>query len=71
EEEKEKERFAIEKAQKEEEANIVSLDNVQVMIDVDYQMAQQMQAEVQEELSIEEKSKLFIQLLEARKKHLQ
>ncbi|GJZ11223.1 hypothetical protein Tco_0545982 [Tanacetum coccineum] len=32
-------------------------------------MAQQMQAEEQEKLSIEEKSKLFIQLLEARKKH--
>ncbi|GJR66540.1 hypothetical protein Tco_0012605 [Tanacetum coccineum] len=39
------------------------------MIDVDYQMAQQMQAEEQEELSILEKSKLFVQLLEARKKH--
>ncbi|GKE57905.1 hypothetical protein Tco_1497090 [Tanacetum coccineum] len=39
------------------------------MIDIDYQMAQQMQAEEQEKLSIEEKSKLFIQLLEARKKH--
>ncbi|GJV21968.1 putative ribonuclease H-like domain-containing protein [Tanacetum coccineum] len=38
-------------------------------IDVDYQMAKQMQAEEQEELSIEEKSKLFVQLLEARKKH--
>ncbi|GJX74427.1 hypothetical protein Tco_0313022 [Tanacetum coccineum] len=39
------------------------------MIDDDYQMAQQMQAEEQEKLSIEEKSKLFVQLLEARKKH--
>ncbi|GKE75355.1 hypothetical protein Tco_1537396 [Tanacetum coccineum] len=44
-------------------------DNVQAMIDADYQMAQQMQAEEQEKLSIEEKSKLFVQLLEARKKH--
>ncbi|GKC79952.1 hypothetical protein Tco_1130726 [Tanacetum coccineum] len=32
-------------------------------------MAQQMKAEEQEKLSIEEKSKLFVQLLEARKKH--
>ncbi|GJR94161.1 hypothetical protein Tco_0266335 [Tanacetum coccineum] len=32
-------------------------------------MAQQLQAEEQEQLSIEEKSKLFVQLLEARKKH--
>ncbi|GJR47088.1 putative ribonuclease H-like domain-containing protein [Tanacetum coccineum] len=55
--------------QREEEANIVSWDNVQAMIDVDYQMAQQMQAEEQEKLSIKEKSKLFVQLLEARKKH--
>ncbi|GKB52595.1 hypothetical protein Tco_0903348, partial [Tanacetum coccineum] len=62
-------RLAREKAEKEEEANIVSWDNVQAMIDVDYQMAQQMQAEEQEKLSIEEKSKLFVQLLEARKKH--
>ncbi|GJV77738.1 hypothetical protein Tco_1509322 [Tanacetum coccineum] len=62
-------RLAREKAKKEEEANIVSWDNVQAMIDADYQMAQQMQAEEQEKLSIEEKSKLFVQLLEARKKH--
>ncbi|GJY24903.1 hypothetical protein Tco_0399629 [Tanacetum coccineum] len=50
--------------QRKEEANIVSWDNVQAMIDVDYQMAQQMQAEEQEKLSIEEKSNLFVQLLE-------
>ncbi|GJX49166.1 hypothetical protein Tco_0276011 [Tanacetum coccineum] len=43
--------------QREEEANIISWDNVQAMIDADYQMAQQMQAEEQEKLSIEEKSK--------------
>ncbi|GJY49493.1 hypothetical protein Tco_0439449, partial [Tanacetum coccineum] len=62
-------RLMREKDEKEEEANIVSWDNVQAMIDVDYQMAQQMQAEEQEKLSIEEKSKLFVQLLTARKKH--
>ncbi|GJY66065.1 hypothetical protein Tco_0468303 [Tanacetum coccineum] len=55
--------------QRKEEANIISWDNVQAMIDVDYQMAQQKQAEEQKKLSIEEKSKLFVQLLEARKKH--
>ncbi|GJW28433.1 hypothetical protein Tco_0045308 [Tanacetum coccineum] len=33
-------RLAREKVEKEEEANIVSWDNVQAMIDVDYQMAQ-------------------------------
>ncbi|GJW80528.1 hypothetical protein Tco_0144503 [Tanacetum coccineum] len=46
--------------QREEEANISSWDNVQAMIDVDYQMAQQMQAEEQEKLSIEEKSKFIV-----------
>ncbi|GKC25999.1 hypothetical protein Tco_1028149 [Tanacetum coccineum] len=58
--------------QKEEEANIAlieSWDNTQAMMDADYQMAQQLQAEEQEQLSIEEKLKLFVQLLEARKKH--
>ncbi|GJV52240.1 hypothetical protein Tco_1447981 [Tanacetum coccineum] len=58
--------------QKEEEANIAlikSWDNTQAMMDTDYQLAQQMQAKEQEQLSIEEKSKLFVQLLEARKKH--
>ncbi|GKD69580.1 hypothetical protein Tco_1323670 [Tanacetum coccineum] len=44
-------------------------DNTQAMMDADYQMAQQLQAEEQEQLSIEEKSKLFVQLLEARIKH--
>ncbi|GJY10402.1 hypothetical protein Tco_0378587 [Tanacetum coccineum] len=47
---------------------IPEVDNVQVMIDADYQRAQQMQSKEQEKLSIEEKSKLFVQLLDARKK---
>ncbi|GJU12203.1 hypothetical protein Tco_1134599 [Tanacetum coccineum] len=58
--------------QKEEEANIAlieSWDNTQAMMDANYRMAQQLQAEEQEQLIIEEKSKLFVQLLEARKKH--
>ncbi|GKF97716.1 hypothetical protein Tco_0293537, partial [Tanacetum coccineum] len=69
EEEEEEERLAREKSQREEEANIVVWDNVQAMIDADYQMAQKMQVEEQEKLSIKKKSKLFVQLLEARKKH--
>ncbi|GJX51125.1 hypothetical protein Tco_0277970 [Tanacetum coccineum] len=58
--------------QKEEEANIALLeswDNTQAMMDADFQLAQQMQTEEQEQLSIEEKSKLFVELLEKRKKH--
>ncbi|GJZ10071.1 hypothetical protein Tco_0544830 [Tanacetum coccineum] len=57
---------------KEEEANIdliESWDNTQAMIDADFQLAQQMQTKEQEQLSIEEKSKLFVELLEKRKKH--
>ncbi|GKE50162.1 hypothetical protein Tco_1481420, partial [Tanacetum coccineum] len=57
EEKEEEERLAREKAQREEEANIVSWDNMQAIVDDDYQMAQQIQAEEQEKLSIEEKSK--------------
>ncbi|GJR89535.1 hypothetical protein Tco_0213546 [Tanacetum coccineum] len=41
---------------KEEEANIVSWDNVQAMIDADYQMAQQIQAEEQEKLNLQQES---------------
>ncbi|GKB67783.1 hypothetical protein Tco_0929195 [Tanacetum coccineum] len=40
-----------------EPANIVSWDNVQAMIDVDYQMAQQMQAKEQEKIAQESSSK--------------
>ncbi|GKA28159.1 hypothetical protein Tco_0714327 [Tanacetum coccineum] len=57
---------------KEEKANIALLeswDNTQAMMDADFQLAQQMHTEEQEQLSIEEKSKLFVELLEKRKKH--
>ncbi|GJS52866.1 hypothetical protein Tco_0626228 [Tanacetum coccineum] len=59
-------------AREKDEANVALIEewnDIQAKIDADYQMAKQMQAEEQEELSIEEKSKLFVQLLEARKKH--
>ncbi|GJX07685.1 hypothetical protein Tco_0195617 [Tanacetum coccineum] len=55
--------LALKSAKVQEIANVIEEPNA------DYQMAQQMQAEEQEKLSIEEKSKLFVQLLEARKKH--
>ncbi|GJV38189.1 hypothetical protein Tco_1410666 [Tanacetum coccineum] len=57
---------------KEEKANIALLeswDNTQAMMDADFQLAQQMQTEEQEQLCIEEKSKLVVELLEKRKKH--
>ncbi|GJR17167.1 putative ribonuclease H-like domain-containing protein [Tanacetum coccineum] len=54
----EEERLAREKAEKEEEANIALIetwDDIQAKIDVDHQLAERMQAQEQEELSIEEK----------------
>ncbi|GJW71152.1 hypothetical protein Tco_0128069 [Tanacetum coccineum] len=64
----EEERLAREK----DEAN-VSLteewDDIQAKIEVDHELAQRLQAEEQEELSVEEKAKLFQQLLEQRRKH--
>ncbi|GKB15991.1 hypothetical protein Tco_0849914 [Tanacetum coccineum] len=68
----EKERLAREKAKKEKEANIALIeewDDSQAKIDGDYQLAKILQAQEQEELSIEEKATLFQQLLEKRRKH--
>ncbi|GJW96080.1 putative ribonuclease H-like domain-containing protein [Tanacetum coccineum] len=68
----EEERLAREKAEKEEEANIALIetwDDIQAKIDVDHQLAERLQAQEQEELSIEEKATLFQQLLEKRRKH--
>ncbi|GJW92318.1 hypothetical protein Tco_0169871 [Tanacetum coccineum] len=67
----EEERLAREKAEKEKEANIALIeewDDIQAKIDVDYQLAKRLQAQEQEELSIEEKATLFQQLLEKRNK---
>ncbi|GJY88623.1 hypothetical protein Tco_0503251 [Tanacetum coccineum] len=52
----EEERLAREKAEKEKEANIALIetwDDIQVKIDVDYQLVERLQAQKQEELSIE------------------
>ncbi|GKC21478.1 hypothetical protein Tco_1023628 [Tanacetum coccineum] len=68
----EEERLVREKAEKEEEANIALIetwDDIQAKIDADHQLAERMQAQEQEELSIEEKATLFQQLLEKRRKH--
>ncbi|GJT21316.1 hypothetical protein Tco_0891253 [Tanacetum coccineum] len=42
---------------------------LQAKIEADHELAQRLQAEEQEELSVEEKAKLFQQLLEKRRKH--
>ncbi|GJX22415.1 hypothetical protein Tco_0226860 [Tanacetum coccineum] len=68
----EKERLAREKAKKEKEANIALIetwDDIHAKIDVDHQLAERLQAQEQEELSIKEKATLFQQLLEKKRKH--
>ncbi|GJV76888.1 putative ribonuclease H-like domain-containing protein [Tanacetum coccineum] len=67
-EEEEQARLAREKAEKVKEANI-SWDNVQAMIEADRLLAERLQAREQEELTDEEKARLFVELLEKRKKH--
>ncbi|GJV79296.1 hypothetical protein Tco_1515166 [Tanacetum coccineum] len=62
----EEERLARER---EEDENIVEWDNAQVMMDADYELAARIQAHEQEELTIEEKSKMFVELMDKRKKH--
>ncbi|GJR92115.1 hypothetical protein Tco_0216126 [Tanacetum coccineum] len=57
---------------KEEEANIAlieSWDNTQAIMDIDRLLAERLQARKQEELTDEEKARLFVELLEERKKH--
>ncbi|GJW44377.1 hypothetical protein Tco_0073176 [Tanacetum coccineum] len=68
----EEERLTREKSEKEKEANIVLIktwDNIQAKINADHQLAERLQAQEQEELSVEEKATLFQQLLEKRRKH--
>ncbi|GJW89365.1 hypothetical protein Tco_0164705 [Tanacetum coccineum] len=68
----EEERIAREKAKKEKKANIAlteEWDDIQAKIEADHELAQRLQAEEQEELFVEEKAKLFQQLLEQRRKH--
>ncbi|GJT52203.1 hypothetical protein Tco_0978360 [Tanacetum coccineum] len=59
--------------EREEEAskasNIAEWDDVQAMMDEDYELAAKLQAEEQGEISIEERSKLFVELMNERKKH--
>ncbi|GKB15978.1 hypothetical protein Tco_0849901 [Tanacetum coccineum] len=44
-------------------------DDVQARVEVDYQLAQRLQAQEQEKLTGEEKAKLFVQFLEQKRKH--
>ncbi|GJV81814.1 putative ribonuclease H-like domain-containing protein [Tanacetum coccineum] len=55
----EEDRLAREKAQQVEEANI-AWDDIQAKIDADYQLAERLQAQEQQELTIKGKSTLFV-----------
>ncbi|GKE02230.1 hypothetical protein Tco_1390213 [Tanacetum coccineum] len=55
--------------QRKEDANIAEWDNVQAMIDADYELATRLQIQEQEELIVEEKLELFVELMDKRKKH--
>ncbi|GJY29900.1 putative ribonuclease H-like domain-containing protein [Tanacetum coccineum] len=55
--------------QKEDETNLISWDNTQAVMEVDYELAQRLQAEEQGELTIEERSRLFVELMDKRKNH--
>ncbi|GJX69430.1 hypothetical protein Tco_0305157 [Tanacetum coccineum] len=57
---------------KEEEANIAlieSWDNTQAMMEADFELAQRLQAEEQGEITIEERSRVFVEFMNKRKKH--
>nr|GEU42492.1 hypothetical protein [Tanacetum cinerariifolium] len=55
--------------QREEQANLISWDNTQAMMEADYELAQRLQEEDHKELTIEEISKLFAELMDKRKKN--
>ncbi|GKE55315.1 hypothetical protein Tco_1494500 [Tanacetum coccineum] len=67
-EKEEQAKLAREKAEEVKEANI-SWGNVQAMIEADRLLAERLQAREQEELTDEDKARLFVELLEKRKKH--
>ncbi|GJY75180.1 putative ribonuclease H-like domain-containing protein, partial [Tanacetum coccineum] len=62
----EEERVTI---QRKEEANLISWDNTQAMIEADYELAQRLQEKEQGELTTEERLRLFVELMNKRKKH--
>ncbi|GJU43107.1 hypothetical protein Tco_1200373 [Tanacetum coccineum] len=66
--EEEEERLAREKAQQTKEANI-AWDDVQAKVEADYQLAQRLQAQEQEDLTDKEKARLFVQFLNKKRKH--
>nr|GEW50600.1 hypothetical protein [Tanacetum cinerariifolium] len=64
----EQDRLREEKAQQIKDEDL-AWDNVQDMIDADYELATRLQEKEQGELTVEEKSRLFVELMDKRKKH--
>ncbi|GJX67258.1 hypothetical protein Tco_0302985 [Tanacetum coccineum] len=65
---KRKDQILLDEAEK--EAKLVEdWDNVKAKMDTDNELASKLQAEEQEELTIEEKTKQFLELIENRRKH--
>nr|GFB82490.1 hypothetical protein [Tanacetum cinerariifolium] len=62
----EQDRFVEEKAQLIEDENL-AWDNVQAMMDADYELATRLHEEEQRELTIEEKSRLFMELMDKKR----
>ncbi|GKE45260.1 hypothetical protein Tco_1472544, partial [Tanacetum coccineum] len=59
-------------AREKDEANVALIEewnDIQAKIETDYELAQRLKVEEQEELTVDEKATLFQQLLEKRKKH--
>ncbi|GJS73340.1 hypothetical protein Tco_0706181 [Tanacetum coccineum] len=50
-------------------AKMIKPDNTQAIMEADYDLAQRLQVEEQGELTIEERSRLFVELIDKRKKH--
>nr|GEW42428.1 hypothetical protein [Tanacetum cinerariifolium] len=67
--EDEQERIVREKAQQIEEVNL-AWDDIQAKVDADYELAERLQAEEQEQLTDDEKAKLFMEFMGKRRKAL-
>ncbi|GJS93785.1 hypothetical protein Tco_0800753 [Tanacetum coccineum] len=65
----EEERLARKKEEKANISLIESWDNTQAMMKADFKLAQRLQAEEQGEITIEKRSRLFVELINKRKKH--
>ncbi|GKC35110.1 ribonuclease H-like domain-containing protein [Tanacetum coccineum] len=71
-EEQEASRLERENVELQEQATLTKIkewDNVQAMMDADYELCKRLQEQDQGELTIEEKSKLFMKLMNERKRH--